>query len=74
MYKTHVTENTKNIVSTPEKQYQRVTNPLQESAMPHDLPQANNDWRTGFINNLMFWSLGAVAIMLFYKALTSLLL
>lgn len=74
MYKTHVTENTKNIVSTPEKQYERVTNPLQESVILHELPQANNDFQSRIINNLMFWSLGAVAIMLFYKALTSLLL
>ena len=74
MYKTHVTENTKNIISTPEKQYERVTNPLQESVILHELPQANNDFQSRIINNLMFWSLGAVAIMLFYKALTSLLL
>ena len=74
MYKTHVTKNTKNIVSTPEKQYERVTNPLQESVILHELPQANNDFQSRIINNLMFWSLGAVAIMLFYKALTSLLL
>ena len=73
MYKTRVTPNVKSNISQP-TQTQIVSNPIHREAPTIKPVESKQDVQYRIITSIMFWTLGAIAITLFYRALTSLML
>lgn len=73
MYQTKVTTTTKTNTKSLD-QSQRVSNPIGYEIPKNNMVETEQDYQHKLITNIMFWSLGAVAITLFYLALSSLML
>ena len=73
MYKTEANSNTR-VRTNPNVQTQRTTNPIYKEIPDISKIQAKQELHQRIINGVMFWSLGALAVGLFYRALMSLVL
>lgn len=70
MYQTRVTPNTKsNTIQT-----QRVTNPIGREVPSYNNVETKQDIQYRIVTSIMFWGLGIIAVTIFYRALSSLML
>ena len=73
MYKTNVTPNTK-LKQGKTLVNQNISNPIYTNLPNISEIQEKQDLQYRMITSIMFWGLGVVAVTLFYKALSSLML